>query len=226
MSGAGRERQAHDACDLCPLAARKESREPSSAPFIVRSRSMREERASIHPEEKPVSRIPVLIASALAFAIASPAIAQPAAGAAPSESSTPNTRADVIKALDARFAKIDVNGDGNLSAAELQTVEAQVIARQKAELRQAVERSFAKLDANKDGRLTLEEYRAAAPAITAQPAGNAAEMVKLLDADKNGKLSGAEFKRRTLAIFDRLDANKDGTVTIEERRKAVVTAGR
>ncbi len=55
---------------------------------------------------------------------------------------------------------------------------------------------------------------------------NAAAMVKLLDTDKNGKLSSDEFKRRTLFIFDRLDANKDGTVTGEERRKAVTTAGR
>ena len=159
----------------------------------------------------------ILIASLVALA-ASPAIAQ-------SQSSTPDTRAEVIKALNARFAKIDVSGDGSISAAELQTVEAQVIARQKTELGQAVERSFAKLDTNKDGRLTVAEYHAAAPAITARPADNAAEMVKLLDADKNGKLSGDEFKRRTLAIFDRLDANKDGTVTVEER-KAVVTAGR
>lgn len=172
-----------------------------------------------------MSRIPVLIASVVALAAASPAIAQPAAGAAPSEASTPNTRSEVIKALDARFAKIDASGDGSLSAAELQTVEAQVIARQKTELGQAVERSFAKLDTNKDGRLTLEEYRAAAPAIAAKPADNAAAMVRLLDTDKNGKLSGDEFKRRTLFIFDRLDANKDGTVTAEER-KAVATAGR
>lgn len=195
-------------------------------PFIVRSRPVREERRSIHPGENIVSRIPVLISSLVALAVASPATAQSAAGAAPSEGSTPNTRSEVIKALDARFAKVDANGDRSLSAAELQTVETQVIARQKTELGQAVERSFAKLDANKDGRLTLEEYRAAAPAIGARPAENAAAMVKLLDTDKNGKLSSDEFKRRTLFIFDRLDANKDGTVTGEERRKAVTTAGR
>ncbi len=171
-----------------------------------------------------VSRIHLVLALATTAASVSAASAQSGSAAAPSESSVPNTRPEVIKALDARFANVDSNKDGSLSTAELQTIEAQAIARQKSELSQAVDRAFAKLDTNKDGRLSLEEYRAAAPTIAAKPADNAAALLKLLDADKNGKLSGDEFKRRTLAVFDRLDANKDGTVTAEERRKAVATA--
>lgn len=174
-----------------------------------------------------MSRTTVLIASVIALAAASPASAQPAAGAAPSEDSIPRTRAEVIKALDTRFATFDANHDGNLSAAELQAIEAKVIERQKAAIATVVEQAFARLDANKDGRLTLAEYRASAPAITAKAADNAAEFARVLDTDKDGKISGDEFKRRTLAAFDQLDANKDGIVSPEERRKAGVdTAGR
>lgn len=171
-------------------------------------------------------RIPILIASAIGLAAASSASAQTAAGSSPAQESVPSTRADVIKALDARFTKIDANSDGNLTAGELQTLEGQVIDAQKSELKNAVERGFAKLDTNKDGRLSLDEYRAAAPVIDDKPAENAAQLVKLLDTDKNGKVSNAEFKRRTLTVFDQLDANKDGTVTPEERRKAMTAAGR
>ena len=64
------------------------------------------------------------------------------------------------------------------------------------------------------------------PKIDAKPAENAAELVRLLDTDKNGKISGDEFKRRTLAGFDKLDTNKDGTVTPTERSKAVAHSGR
>ncbi len=165
-----------------------------------------------------MTRIPVLIASAIGLAAASSASAQ-------SPETVPTTRAEVIKLLDARFAKIDANGDGGLAPAELQTIEAQVIAARKAELASAVQRAFAKIDTNKDGRLSIEEYGAAAPKIDATPAENAAELVRLLDTDKNGKVSGDEFKRRTLAGFDKLDTNKDGTVTPTERSKAVVAAG-
>jgi Ca2+-binding EF-hand superfamily protein len=166
-----------------------------------------------------VVRISVLIASAASLAAATSATAQ-------SPESIPTTRAEVIKMLDARFAGIDTNGDGGLTAAELKTVEAQVIATRKAELADAVKRAFTKLDSNKDGRLSIEEYGAAAPKIDAEPAGNAAELLTLLDTDKNGKISTDEFRRRTLAGFDKLDANKDGTVTPAERDKAVVASGR
>ena len=163
-------------------------------------------------------RILVLIASTTALATA-----VQAQGAAKAE---PRTKAELSKALDARYAKVDANGDGALSADELARNEAQRIERAKAEVAEAVQRAFAKLDTDKDGKLSLEEYRAAAPTVTAKPAENAADIVKLLDKDKNGKVSSAEFKAPTLAAFDRIDANKDGTVSPEERRKAAANIGR
>jgi Ca2+-binding EF-hand superfamily protein len=183
--------------------------------------------ANAQNKGNPVVRIPIFIASAIGLVAMSPASAQLAPASSQSPDSIPATRAEVIKVLDARFAKIDANGDGGLTAAELQTLEAQVIASQKAEIASAVQRAFAKLDTNKDGRLSIEEYSAAAPKIDANASDNAAELVRMLDTDKNGKISSTEFKRRTLAGFDKLDTNKDSTVTPEERSKAVVdTAGR
>lgn len=163
----------------------------------------------------------IITASVIAFATASSALAQSAPAATQSADSIPTTRAEVMKVLDARFTAIDANHDGVLTPAELQAIEAQVIQNQRAEIASAAQRAFAKLDTNKDGRLSVEEFSAAAPKVVASPTDNAAELVKLLDADKNGKISNDEFKQRTLAGFDKLDANKDGTVTPAERAKAV-----
>ena len=173
-----------------------------------------------------MSRIPILIASAVALAVASPASAQPAGGAASSDGPIPSTRAEVTKALDARFATFDTNHDGSLSTAELQAVEAQVVERQKAAIAKVVDQTFAKLDTNKDGRLTLAEYRAATPKIDANPGQDAAALAKVLDTNNDGKISSDEFKRRTLSAFDQIDTNKDGVVSPEERRKAEGDTGR
>jgi Ca2+-binding EF-hand superfamily protein len=45
-------------------------------------------------------------------------------------------------------------------------------------------------------------------------------MFDRLDADKDGRVSLAEASTHALALFDRADANRDGTVTPEERRAA------
>ena len=163
----------------------------------------------------------IITASVIGLAAASPALAQPAPAPSQSADAIPTTRAEVIKMLDARFTAIDANHDGVLAPAELQAIEAQVIQNQQAEIAAAVQRAFTKLDTNKDGRLSIEEYGAAAPKVVASPTDNAAELVKLLDVDRNGKISSDEFKQRTLVGFDKLDANKDGTVTPAERAKAV-----
>ena len=163
----------------------------------------------------------IITASAIGLAAASSALAQATPAPSQSADSIPTTRAEVMKVLDARFTAIDANHDGVLTPAELQAIEAQVIQNQRAEIASAAQRAFAKLDTNKDGRLSVEEFSAAAPKVVASPTDNAAELVKLLDTDKNGKISNDEFKQRTLAGFDKLDANKDGTVTPAERAKAV-----
>jgi hypothetical protein len=61
-----------------------------------------------------------------------------------------------------------------------------------------------------------------APAITPQSAKVAAgeaeakKLILLMDIDKNGKISRAEFMAFMAAEFDRLDVNKDGELDVKE----------
>jgi Ca2+-binding EF-hand superfamily protein len=50
--------------------------------------------------------------------------------------------------------------------------------------------------------------------------GFGANMLERLDSDHDGRVSLAEAQARALAMFDRADANRDGTVTQDERRAA------
>lgn len=44
----------------------------------------------------------------------------------------------------------------------------------------------------------------------------ARQLLRLMDLDKNGKVSRSEFMRFMEAEFDRLDVNHDGELTVEE----------
>ena len=45
-------------------------------------------------------------------------------------------------------------------------------------------------------------------------------MTRAADADKDGTVTQAEFAAAALARFDQADANRDGTISVEERREA------
>lgn len=104
-----------------------------------------------------------------------------------------------------RAQRIDANGDGAITAAELQT---------RAALR------FQRLDANRDGQLTQAEVQAKRQARAEKKGkpvhqGNDKRWQRL-DTDGNGALSLAEFTARTAKRIERLDLNKDGRVTRDE----------
>jgi len=124
------------------------------------------------------------------------------------------------------FATLDTNGDGTLTAGEID----------------AASTSLRKLYKNADGRITAEEARMAFAEIRPRggpeggrgrregPGGNAVDdNVKTLmafDADGDGKLSKAELPERMQVMFDRADENKDGFLTVDEVRKfAAAQAG-
>lgn len=69
----------------------------------------------------------------------------------------------------------------------------------------AQERRFHRLDRNGDDVLTPNEIP--------RPDSR----ILQYDADKDGDISLAEFTTGTMARFDRMDLNRDGTVTSEER---------
>jgi len=105
--------------------------------------------------------------------------------------------------------------------------------------KQAADR-FARWDANGDGKVTREEMAVAreggsgadAPPPPAPPPppprrggrrgpGSGAMMFERLDANGDGAVTVAEASARTLERFDRMDADHDGTVTPDERRAAM-----
>jgi hypothetical protein len=170
--------------------------------------------------------------------IAMPAFAAPG-GAAKGDADGNGvlTRAEAQAAATARFAKMDVNKDGKLDAADRAARHAE---------RQA--KRFASLDANSDGsvskaewdqhgadraakRAERKEQRAAAGGAEGKREGMrghrgkrgghhgmGGRMMGKADANGDKAISQAEFQTAALARFDAADANKDGQVTAEERQ--------
>jgi len=148
-----------------------------------------------------------------AAAWAQAATAQPGASAAPQAM----TKAALTAQLDNNFNQVDTNKDKSLSQAEIQAVQAKNMAEAKAELDKRIAAEFAKLDSDKNGQLTLAEFKAFAPGPKSQPA---ADLIKQLDRNGDGKVVQDEFRAAPLANFDRIDLNKDGTISADERAAA------
>lgn len=142
------------------------------------------------------------------------------------------TRAQVEQRSKAMFARMDVNKDGKIDAADR-------AARTQAQSQAMFDRmdtdrngsiSRAEFDAQRAGRgdgqrrTPRSEGQMGGPGRAATPgmgARNGAGMMGAA-ADKNGDgaISQAEFAAAALARFDAQDANKDGKVSAEERRAA------
>jgi Ca2+-binding EF-hand superfamily protein len=185
--------------------------------------------------------------AALAALAATAAVAQPEGGRF--RHAEPLTRAAVQAQVQARFAEVDSDRDGFVTEAEARArVDARRAERreQNGERRAA---RFARLDANGDGSISRAEFDAR-PAIRGEDRGERREArgdrrerrrghragrrghggmgmahfglrrFAALDGDRDGRVSMAEASARALAMFDRADANRDGTVTAEERRAA------
>ncbi len=103
--------------------------------------------------------------------------------------------------------------------------------------------AFDRLDANKDGMISRDEFakaremrverRVEMRGDTPRAVGGKrmmrmhrmggmghGGMMKRADANNDGKVSLAEAQAAAVARFDRLDLNRDGTITPEERRQA------
>lgn len=115
-----------------------------------------------------------------------------------------------------RFAGIDANGDGVITRDELTTfAESQGNDRMVKKL----DRMISRMDANGDGQLSVDEMK---------PKGDrSAKMIEKLDSDGDGKISKAEFEaaqaerktkrsERKAKMFKKLDTNGDGTISQEE----------
>ena len=142
------------------------------------------------------------------------------------------TRAEASAAATQLFAKMDANKDGKIDQEDRAAMREQ---------RQAAR--FDKMDANDDGSISKDEFgnrgdRAASERPDGErmagergprdgkrdgkgwggKRGGKGGMGMMRDADTNGDkaISAAEFQAASTARFDRMDANKDGTVTKAE----------
>ena len=124
-----------------------------------------------------------------------------------------SNRAEIVKTLNENFDKSDVNNDGFLSEQEVR----QTAGRVGQQLQARMEQQFKALDKDQNGQLSLQEFQAAAAAQVAQLPTSALQQ---LDANKDGKVSAAEFNAPALTAFDRIDTNTDGTLSADEKQKA------
>ena len=182
------------------------------------------------------------IAGIAVMLAAIPALAQ-SQGDARRGPAQPLTRAEVQSRVEARFARLDSNRDGFVTQAE---VRAGIDARRAQRQAQRGERRaqlFARLDANGDGSISRQEFEAR-PQLRGGDraerrgqrlaqrrgpggargggigAGFGLRAFAMLDANSDGRVSLAEANARALARFERVDLNRDGTITPEERRAA------
>ena len=163
----------------------------------------------------------ILLGTAAAASVATAGIAYAAPGGARPDM----TRAQAQERAVKMFERMDANKDGKLDTADRE-------ARQKAR--------FDRLDTNKDGSLSREEFntrpeRAQQAGKGERPEGkrggwhhrggkgrmgHGGPKMKQADSNGDGAISQAEFTAAHLAMFDKLDTNKDGTVTAQERKDA------
>jgi 5-hydroxyisourate hydrolase-like protein (transthyretin family) len=130
----------------------------------------------------------------------------------------PVSRADFVKAIDARFNLVDTNHDGKLTRDEMVAQQQRDLASGKAKLAAKFQDAFRRLDTNKDGKLTLEEFMASAPTIRTTETPD--QLLQTLDTNHDGKVSAEEFRAPNLAKFNKVDANHDGVVTVQEQQAA------
>jgi len=124
------------------------------------------------------------------------------------------TQDEFVAAAKARFAKLDRDGDGKLTPAEL-SARRRAHGRADGQPGPFAQKRFEGLDANHDGVVTLNEYIAAATAH-----------FKQFDAAGDGRVTAAEIAASPRAqeraarvaqrVVKRLDSNGDGVVTQEE----------
>ena len=146
------------------------------------------------------------------------------------------TRDQAIARADQRFQRLDANRDGRVNAEEMRQITERRMARRQQRAgqgeaggeRQAQRQvaQFDRLDTNRDGQLSREEFaqrremrseRRAQRGARGMGGARGGQMaMRMLGED--GVITAEEFRQQALRRFERLDANRDGRVTGEERR--------
>lgn len=159
-----------------------------------------------------------LALSTAALALSGAAIAQ-TAPAAPAKARAPiadMTRAQAQARAEAAFARMDVNQDGTIDQGDRQARRA---------------RMFERMDTDRNGSISRAEFDAmhaqrgenraerGGKQRMARTAGVAGGKRAMMGAPR-GPVTRQAFVDRALSMFDKADANRDGTVTVAERKAA------
>lgn len=102
--------------------------------------------------------------------------------------------------------KWDTNGDGKMTKDEF--------------AKMAATRLVERTDADKDGKVSLEEWKSRPKSMKAEAEGRGDPAKRFAAVDKNsdGFVEAADLTSMLEQRFDRMDTNKDGVLTTEERK--------
>ena len=175
-----------------------------------------------------------ILAGAAMLATSGMAMAQPGDGPR-RERNTEISRSQVIERSEQRFARLDLNNDGRLTAEEARSARGQ---RREQRIEQRADRAFDRLDLDRSGSVTRTEFEQAREQLRERRGQRRAEggdnrrgrfarrahRAHAIRADRlfgeQGFITREQFNERALARFDRQDSNRDGTVTVAERRES------
>ena len=154
------------------------------------------------------------------------------------------TRAEVVERTRAMFARVDTNRDGFITQEEGQALRGQMRERMGERRGQRIAEGrgagraqmFDRLDQNRDNVISRDEWdRAEATRgerrAESRRGGMRAErmamrgrmggaMLRMADTNRDQRISLAEAQAAAVQRFDRVDLNRDGRVTREERQQA------
>lgn len=126
---------------------------------------------------------------------------QPPAGQAsapPSSQSAPERRDAQASGPASGFAAMDADGDGVLAPAEHAS---------------AAGRMFRQMDADQNGEVTPAEMELAQPRVGGGSPLSAADKIKVIDLNGDGRLSKVEHAEGSRTMFAKMDVNADGALS-------------
>lgn len=141
---------------------------------------------------------------------------QPRRAAAPPKApaAVPVPRTEFIHTMDVEFGKMDADRNQIVTRAEIEQAQR---AAGLFKAREAARLLFNRMDSDKNGQLSLAEFERMA--IT-PAAPDPAPILAQHDLNKDGKITLVEYRTAKLANFDRMDADKDGIVSVAEMKAA------
>lgn len=119
------------------------------------------------------------------------------------------SQAEFVERRVTRLTAVDTNRDGNLAAPE-------ATAAMQARRAERMAARFDRLDADRNGSLTRAEFEAGHAGRAERSGRRAERMERRLE--RRGPVSIEQAQSRASETFSRLDADRDGYLTAEERR--------